>query len=161
MGVARGGRTPKLGKALAGYRRAHSLESVAIRLRKLGFVTASKSTLSKYEHGRPPDIGMLWGLATVYRVPFAALCEAVADELRSGTAGTPAPAISDEALAVATLYDAGPPGFRVLVDDAVALIQIPARIGSLSERVADRTPTTAGNPGQSRTVRAHARRKGA
>jgi transcriptional regulator with XRE-family HTH domain len=160
MGAARGSRTPKFGKALAGYRGDRSLEQVALRLRGLGFTT-DKSTLWNYERGRAPDFGILWGLAKVYRVPFGPLCEALGAELHGGVEEPPGSGLSDAALAVGQAYDAGPPLFRDLVDHAMKVRNsLPGQAGSTHEPAREREAEDADTRSSPRTTRGRRARVG-
>lgn len=126
MARAHGGKTPEFGRLLRRYREAlgkrHSQDVVMEELQKLGF-GKSKSTLSHYENGRPPDIGVLWGLARVYGLKFTTLCELVAAELSQGAQAVEAPEASPtvEASRVARAYDAGPELLKTVLDGAVSL----------------------------------------
>jgi transcriptional regulator with XRE-family HTH domain len=129
MGFARGANTPQLGDTLRKLREAkgRSQEQIAIKLRALGFPGAGKALISRYEAGRAPDVGALWGLAVVHGHPFEELCASLAAELQGK-----APVVlevedgpSARALAVARAYDKAPIKFRKLVDQALALAPPP------------------------------------
>lgn len=130
MGIARGARTPLLGKRLRDLREAKgkhaSLEFIAQQMVRLGFTRTNRSTIHKYEDGRPPDFGMLIGLARVYDQPFTDLCLLMASELSEAIgAPTEVPPLppSDEALQIARAFDAGPESLQKLLRQAVNVSQ--------------------------------------
>lgn len=131
---ARGARTPRLGKRLKELRQARgphaSLDYVVHKLQDLGYDT-DKSVLHKYENGRPPDFGLLIGLAIVYEYDFLSLCQQMAHELLPARVDAPneAPLLpaSDEALEVARAFDKGPEKLRTLIRNALSFSQEPGQ----------------------------------
>jgi len=144
MPVVRGARTPQFGDRLRGYRetllgKRNSLDQVAERLQALGFKTG-KRTVSEYEHGRPPNMAILWGLCQVYRLDFVQHCMLVANELTGGlvnAAPTETP-ISEEATEIARAFDRGPDDLKDLIRHAVRMNETAeAQRQSSFERTAD------------------------
>lgn len=105
--AAAGPRTPKLGEKLRALRletqgKRHSYQAVVEKLADFfDGRPLPRSRLWQYEHGRPPDPAILWGLATLYgQDPFGLYVELV-EESR----GKPLPPSQRDAVGAVRLTD--------------------------------------------------------